>query len=74
MSAGQLFVSVLNRLWKYVRTVVGSQREFDDVVYKIAKEKHDGLTWDVNNKCLAVAKIDYGKWFGLEFVAMINFK
>lgn len=44
----------------------------DDVDYRIAKEKYDGLTWDVNNKCLAVAKIDYGKWFGLEFVAMIN--
>ncbi len=24
---------------------------------RIAKEKYDGLTWDVNNKCLAVAKL-----------------
>lgn len=67
-------VSVLNRVWKYERIATESQWEFDDVDYRIAKEKHDGLTWDVNNKCLAVAKIDYGKWLGLEFVAMINFK
>ena len=67
-----MFVSVLNRVWKYVKITAGSQWEFDNVDYKIVKEKHDGLTRYVNNKCLAVAKIDYGKWFGLEFVAMIN--
>ena len=66
-----MFVSVLNRVWKYVKITVGSQREFDNVDYKIVKETHDALTWNVNGKCLV--KIDYGKWLGLEFVAMINF-
>lgn len=68
-----MFVSVLNRVWKYERIASESQWEFDDVDYQIAKEKCDALTWDFNSKCLAVAKIHYGKWLGLDFVAMINF-
>lgn len=66
-----MFVSVLNRVWKYERIATESQWEFDDVGYQIAKEKCDALHGILNSKCLAVAKIHYGKWLGLDFVAMI---